>query len=333
MSPRLGPASPPGVGSRGWRPSFRRSPPLKRWSAAPNFPALAVVESTLGNVELRLGLRVLEDPARAGRLEVLSSQYQLTLRITVPADGAGQLDWTLEPGGGDASARAQVIDFLIALSGDGLLTITDSELGSLVQVRLSAIPFDPTLAEERRFLADVMVVEGWSGYRLHLPTELGREDATAITEFAARVREPVIRVGVKGEGTANFRERPEGDLEIPYRDQLYQEILGLEVPLGEIELTAIAEVTSIESSEEGFSVSFAIPELWHEVKLLPPRGRTSVVERNRIDRGELPKRRTESTRPAAPRTAVEERCWQRPVGKSAVEEERLQDEVRRLWPA
>lgn len=105
------------------------------------------------------------------------------------------------------------------------------------------------------------------------------------------------------------------------------------MPLGEIELTAIAEVTSIELFEDGFSVGFAIPEHWHEVKLQPPRGRSSVVERNRIDRGELPKRRTESTRPTAPRTAVEERWWQRPVGKSAAEEERLQDEVRRLWPA
>lgn len=297
------------------------------------FPAQAVVESTLGNVELRLGLRVLEDAARAGRLEVLASQYQLTLRITVPADGAGQLDWTLEPGGGDASARAQVIDFLTALSGDGLLTITDPEFGSLVQVRLFASPPDPTLAEERRFLADVMVVEGWSGYRLHLPTELGPEDATAIAEFAARVRKPVIRVGIKGEGVANLRERPEGDLELPYRDQLYQEILDLEVPLGDIELTAIAEVTSIEPSDEGFSVSFAIPDHWHEVKLQPPRGRTSVVERNRIDRGELPKRRTASARPTVPRTAVKEGSWRRPVGRKAGEEERLQDEVRRLWPA
>ena len=139
------------------------------------FLALAEVESTHGRAELPLSLRVLNDPVRPGRLELLASQYQLTLRIIVPADGPGQLDWTLEPGGGDASARARVIDFLAALSGDGVLTVNDPELGSLVQVRLNASPLDPTLAEERRFLTDVMVVEGWSGYRLHLPTEVGEK--------------------------------------------------------------------------------------------------------------------------------------------------------------
>ena len=132
---------------------------------------LASVDTTAGVSELELPLRVRQ--LTNGRTEAAGRAYRLWLRF-VFADDDGRLDWRLDPGGEHAAGRVRLIDFLLALSGDGLLVLRDPDAGAIAALRLSSSPKDMELVQERAFLTDVVVVEAWSGMRLPLPDKRSR---------------------------------------------------------------------------------------------------------------------------------------------------------------
>lgn len=323
------------LGAHDWGSTGEASVPeiAPAWAAARKveFPAKACVESNRGCAELELAMRVIRDPDN-GRVEYQATQYQLTLRIIVDPGREGRIDWSLEPGSGDAALRAPVLDFLIALSGQGVLTIeAPFEEGFLLRLYLEGSPIDESLTEERRFLTDVMVIEGWTGYRFYLPEEISESDGLAIAEFAIRAREKSVRVRFKGSISAVFPERIDGEFELRLPEDLRLEIFGLKVPLGALEMKVWVRAIEWEPAEDGVRGTLEpLGDEWVEAPIKPPRGRTSVRERNRIDGGGLPKRKGQRKRAAAqaeePATREPE-----PVERSE-EEDRLMDEVRRRWP-
>lgn len=86
------------------------------------------------------------------------------------------LYWSLAPASGDATARADVLDFLRVLHQEHTLRIVNADRGEAVgSFDGPGGPLDADLERDWRFMTDIAVLEEWSGMLLPVPREVGSD--------------------------------------------------------------------------------------------------------------------------------------------------------------
>lgn len=206
-----------------------------------------------------------------GRVVLLGRVPSLTLLLWNDPSGQGAA-WRVDADSGDASARADVLDFLWALSGEGRLEIRDARSGARVgTLELRATPFDSELAEDRRFLGDVAMIEAWTGEHLHLPHEVAAASVAEVARAAEVVAARRVPLRVNGpirvETAAPIDEADELRLEVP----ISMPVLGRHLDFG----VARGSISVRHVRDDGDAVLFEPVDddarrlVW---KLLPPAG-------------------------------------------------------------
>lgn len=289
-------------------------------------------ETDRGHAELQMPLRPIAGDGGAA-LRVLGSAYRLTLELAFDARGDGRYRWTLDPGGADAAGRARVVDFLIALGGDGVLTVTDADVGFVGQAHLRPVAEDPALRRERAFLTDVMLIEAWAGVRLPLPEQPDPESLDEMAHVVTWCRERRVRMRVSGISALVDRELPPGLVPDPFplREPATSSLFGIALELGTWHVRVPVELIGGSPEGDRWRARFR-PLREAVVARLDPRSPAVLTHASEIESGHLPT-------PVVPRdTAARTRAVD--VAKELVESwdlhgaamERLRDELRRRWP-
>lgn len=179
---------------------------------------------------------------RAVVLRCLASALTLSLitvldpaaRIESPSDvPLPVLHWSLRADSADATARADVLDFLRVLHEGGQLQITNVDKAESVGLlNAPGVPFDADLARDLTFLADVATLEEWSGMVLPLPTEVAAAEVARIAQAAAMVRAREIPVTFSGDIAATMARDVAGVDEIELEQDFGITVFGFDVPLG-----------------------------------------------------------------------------------------------------
>ena len=208
------------------------------------------VETDEGAAELELPLRVSRHDPEASTWWLRGTAYRLSLDIELREDG-GSIGWRLDPGGRDASARALVLDLLIALSGTGVVVFRDPDFGALAMLRLSAQPVDPSIREERAFLTQVLLIEVWSGVRLPLPDQPDDEELRSVAQFAEWIRLRRLRGRFTSTITAVTADRVErcDELVLPSIERF--KVFGIDVPLGRVRFRVRVRVVESHRNDDG----------------------------------------------------------------------------------
>ena len=155
-----------------------------------------------------------------------------------PITGPGDIDppilfWSLAAQSGDATARAETLDFLKALHVTGALRVFNEDAGERIAA-LEGEPqeFDDDLERDFAFLRDVATLEEWSDLVLPLPREVGAEEVARIQQAAMFVRSrevPTRFVGdIEAVVTGDVVEADELVLEQDFGVAVF----GYDVPLG-----------------------------------------------------------------------------------------------------
>lgn len=292
------------------------------------------VETDRGHVALPLPLRIVSRESRKGTsYRLTGTQYRLTLTIKVRPDERGEIHWRLEPGGEDASGRAAILDLLIALSGDGVMTLTDPDHGAVAMAYLQHQPMDESLLLEREFLSDVLAIEAWSGRRFVLPKEVDEADSLAVTEAAHLVRSREYRFRFVGPITAKTDSPIDRADELRLGEDLRRMIFGVWVFLGHANFSVRVRAVKSERATGSWTTEFESLDDRIVARIAPPHGRRSTQGLRLVDEGKLPKpppANTTKRRSAALEAAQEfVELHERENGPvSSV----LADEVRQLWP-
>jgi hypothetical protein len=216
-------------------PTFepRQLSPLARPAREPaSFTGLYEAATDRGSLELLLPTDVTfqeEGPARTVILRGAASSLSLTFVVSPELT---TLRWVLEPGGGDATARADILDFLYAMSGDGFLTLRDVERDAFVgKIRLFAEAFPEDMERDRAFLSDLATIEEWAGLTVPVPTEASAEEVGLVAEAARFIRARQIALRLQALKAAAPRGTPDPD-ELRLEQDLGLSLFGYEVPLG-----------------------------------------------------------------------------------------------------
>lgn len=292
------------------------------------FRVVLDVESDRGGSELELPLRVDSRGERSWRVHGVA--YHLVLDIDIGPAG-GEIHWRLLPGGQDAAARAQTIDLLHALSGQGVLVLRDPESGVLARMRLDGYPEIEGLAAERAFLTDVLAVEAWSGVRLPVPNEPDDKSLDLLSQVAALVRAEGMRVRFTSDITGLTSTPIAQADELRLHEEIEYQLWSLWLPLGQAHYTVRVRVTSTGATPAGkCRTTFRPTEDWLWAPLTPPT--VGASERVRlVDAGGIPgaddagpTRRVDAVRRATELVAD----WA--LGEP--EDRAIREEFRRRWP-
>jgi hypothetical protein len=157
-----------------------------------------------------------------------------TARIESPGDVPPPvLHWSLQGNSADATARADLLDFLRVLHQGGKLQITNTDRGESVGVLdAPGAPFDADLARDLAFLADVATLEEWAGIVLPLPGEVAAAEVARISQAAATVRAREIPIRLTGDIAATMPRDVSGVDEIELEQEFGVTVFGFDVPLG-----------------------------------------------------------------------------------------------------
>lgn len=143
------------------------------------------------------------------------------------------LHWSLRATSADATARADVLDFLRVLHQGGKLQIIDAEVGeSVAALDAPGAPFDAGLARDSAFLTDVATLEEWAGMVLPVPNEVPAAEVAKIAQAATMVRSREIPVAFSGDIAATMPADILGIDEIELAQDFGVTVFGFDVPLG-----------------------------------------------------------------------------------------------------
>lgn len=190
--------------------------------------------------DLAAGARIVA-PAQIFHLDsrrlVRATYYTLTLAIG-ESTGSRVLRWWLEPGGDDATLRADALDFLAALHVGGLLVVTDESSGREVgRVAVEREGFDAELEDARRFLGLIAVLEEWSGARIPVPQSVDAEQATDLARMVAIVNARQLPLLLGEEVTVTLAPGTDHAFdEVHLPQEVVETVLGVRVPLGTVDL-------------------------------------------------------------------------------------------------
>jgi len=143
------------------------------------------------------------------------------------------LYWAIAPRGADATARAEILDFLRTLHIEGLLHVHNVETGEQVGA-LEADPaaFDPELEQDWAFLRDVATLEEWGDLALPLPTEVEADEVARIREAAEYVRARRVTYRLAEDIHAVVTTAVSAADELILEQGFGVEVFGYDVPLG-----------------------------------------------------------------------------------------------------
>jgi len=226
---------------------------------------------------------------------VRAVHYTLTLAIGTTPDWH-VVRWWLEPGGEDATLRADGLRFLRALHEPGELEFVDEQGARIAALRTEGAPFDPALENARAFVEEVAALEEWTGTKLPLPLHVEAEGVAEVARAAAIVRARVVPLALGDELTLTVR--PDGDQPLDEVDtiviprEIHAEPLGIDVLLGDAEVIATVEVLTSEPAGDG------LVRLHCRLRddqprsiaahLTPPPGRSRTVRRTLVGGAPLP---------------------------------------------
>lgn len=290
------------------------------------------VDSDLGRVEMPLNLRVERgDGNGSWAYHATGTQYRLNLTFEL-RQGAGAIHWHLAPGGRDAAGRAAVLDFLIAMSGNGVLVLRDPDHGVLARLRLSAQPLQESLHQERQFLTDVLAIEAWSRRKLPLPDDVDDDSGELIATLVHWIRERKIRVRFTSNITGLVTESVLEADELRLHEDVEYMLFGVWVRLGRLNYRVPGTVVGHRREGEQWRIEFRPSKAWLTATITPPHGVASIRRVRRIDEGHLPppsrprhtRRRGEALRAAE--QLINDRQLDEP------EDDDIRDEIRRQWP-
>ena len=173
------------------------------------------------------------------------------------------LVWKLASRSADATARADVLDFLYALHQGAVLEILDSDrsvpIGSM---EAPGGPFDPDLARDRHFLNDVATLEEWSGMSLPVPPEVPANEVARIHQAAEMVRSRRVPVKFTGDIQATVDSSATSADELYLEQELGVSVFGFDVPLGLGRARFPVEVVETEpASEAGLTSATFRPDV------------------------------------------------------------------------
>lgn len=303
------------------------------------FRVVVDVETDRGSSALPLALRVSDVPGRAGRYAISGTQYNLTLEFEIgPTDG--KLHWRLDPSGRDARARAAVLDLLIAMNGRGIMTLTDDRAGALAKLTLEGGADVSDLKAERRFLTDVLVVEGWSNRRLPLPSELADDDAQALAKLAHWARTREMKVRFEGPITATVKPvdplaeqvGPGDTLQLRLHEDVEEQLLGVWVPVGRLNYELDVTFERLDRDGVPWQAVFSTSEDWLTASIDAPDGEDSIARVTQADTGLIPTFAEPKPFHAKSRA---KRNAQRFADALEIEpaDSEILDRIRREWPA
>lgn len=154
--------------------------------------------------------------------------------ITSPADVEPPvLFWSLLAQSGDATARAELLDFLKVLHETGKLRVLNSEARErIAAVEGEPAPFDPELARDWRFVRDVATLEEWADVVLPLPREVDAEEVARIQQAATFVRERHVPTRLLREIEAVVTGDATAADELVLEQDFGVAVYGYDVPLG-----------------------------------------------------------------------------------------------------
>jgi len=221
--------------------------------------------------------------------------YTLTLAIADYGD-ATVLRWWLEPGGDDATLRADGLALLAAVHQPGELVIDamGEPMFPARRVRTALHEFDPEIAAERPFLEHLATLEEWSGTRIPVPDQASSKETTDIARLVAMVnaRRVPLRLDSTIEVTTVNELRPgvTATFRLPLR--LMARALGIAIPMGSASLQVAARVTDVELISSGSYRSccelLADEALRVSVHVEPPESRLRVLRRTLVAGAPLP---------------------------------------------
>jgi hypothetical protein len=129
------------------------------------------------------------EQSAADRVLLDGSAYTLSIVIERDVETT-RVRWRLAPGGSDATARADILSFLRALTGRGLLTIEDLDAARFVgRLRLDGGGWDADLERQYVFIEDLATLEEWTGVPLPVPPWADRSEVAMVTQAARFARD------------------------------------------------------------------------------------------------------------------------------------------------
>lgn len=224
------------------------------------------------------------------------------------------LFWSLTPRSADASARADMLDFLRIVHQGGRLEIVNAIANEAVgTLDMPGAPFDADLERDWHFLTDVATLEEWSGMVLPLPSEVPALEVARIQQAAEMVRTREVRVRFTQDITATVTPEARAPDELQLEQDFGIAVFGFDVPLGVGRARFPVEVMDTRSDAQR-------PDLAH-VRLRSLQTEGEVVFDLQPPPGRVAEKRTLAP-DEAPRTA-EEPPWdpQWLVGEREVEDE------------
>lgn len=198
------------------------------------FTALIRIENDRGHMSVVMALEIDARAAPEGPTVTLrGTAYRLTLELVIEPSRTS-LSWHLLSGGGDATARANNLRMLAALSGTGVLTVQDARNAAVVgRFRLDAQRwFDEELRRDLEVLSDLAVIEEWAGMHLPLPQEIPSDEVARIAQAAGIVRARAVALRVDGELIARTDVAIDQADELRLAQSLAISVFGHTVPLG-----------------------------------------------------------------------------------------------------
>ena len=143
------------------------------------------------------------------------------------------LYWQLAGTSADATARADILDFLRVLHRGGELRIIDTDRNQAIgTLEVPSAPFDADLQRDSVFLGDVATLEEWAGMVLPLPIEVSAAEVARIAQAAAMIRAREVPVTFTGDIAATVPRGVAGADEIELEQDFGVTVFGFEVPLG-----------------------------------------------------------------------------------------------------
>lgn len=154
--------------------------------------------------------------------------------IATPDDIAPPiLFWSLAPQGGDATARAEVLDFLKALHETGELGVFNTDASERVAaLEGEGATFDPDLALDWAFVRDIATLEEWADMVLPLPNVVEAEEVARIQEAASFVRARHVPTRLSGDIQAVVTAEVKDAEELVLEQDFGVRAFGYDVPLG-----------------------------------------------------------------------------------------------------
>ncbi len=215
--------------------------------------------------------------------------YTLTLAIADHEDTT-VLRWWLEPGGDDATLRADGLALLAALHQPGELVIeaAGEPLFPARRVKTDFHDLAPDIAAERRFLEDLATLEEWSGSRIPVPDEADSAKTTEVARLVAilRARQLPLRLDPRFEVTTTMPLQPGETAAFRLPLSLLGRPLGVAIPMGNAVLELDARVATVEPTPRGtFRSTCDLPggrSLHTSLHFEPPESRLRVLRRTLV---------------------------------------------------